>query len=259
MQVAKENKSAFFEGINQNYNSEYDVKLPIFYYDTLSFTAVYTASTKELKALLPSSGMHPVEIFPGRCLISLSAFEYKDTDIGPYNELSVAAVISFQKKRPVGFSAISQVVRNSIQVYMLSLPVTTERARKGGAELCGYPKFITEIEFSDDSKNMTCVVSSNGNRLLTFRGKKMPTRKGPKTHAKVFTELNQIPLSSNLYINPIHYHQSYGKGKASLNIGKGHELCDLLTGLKLSKEPFMYQYCPKNEAILFDSKNIMDI
>ncbi len=59
----------FFKGIKQwEINmQEMKFKMPIFYYDTTSITAIYTASTAKVKELLPLSRMHPIELSPGKC------------------------------------------------------------------------------------------------------------------------------------------------------------------------------------------------
>jgi len=51
--------------------------------------AVYTASTRRVRRLLPHPAMNPIEMFPGRCMVAFTAYEYRKTDIGPYNEFSI--------------------------------------------------------------------------------------------------------------------------------------------------------------------------
>jgi hypothetical protein len=69
---------------------------------------------------------------------------------------------------------------------------------------------------------------------------------------------NGIPLKANLYVNPLQYRQTIGLGAVSMDIGNGHRICDELNGLKLSRWLYLYQYIPSYEAILFNSKNLID-
>jgi hypothetical protein len=248
----------FFAGIVQTYHKDYDVTLPIFYYDAASFTGIFTAPVSRVRAYMPFPDMTPLEIIPGRSLIGISAFEYRDTDIAPYNELSVAAMVSYPKRQITGISLAGQLLRNSLQIAILSLPVTTERARKGGVEMAGYPKFLADIEFSEKSGRRVCVVSAGGSRLLTFHGKILQTNKGPRTHVKVFNSIQGIPMGANIFMNQLEFAQVFGRGKSGMDIGRGHELCDILSDLQLSKSPLVYQFCPRYEAILFNTKNLMD-
>ncbi|HOD72749.1 MAG TPA: acetoacetate decarboxylase family protein [Deltaproteobacteria bacterium] len=248
----------FFQGLDQLENLEYDVRLPIFYYDNTAMTAIYTASTAKMKKYLPSAEMHPVEMFPGRCLIAFSAFEYRSTDIDPYNEFSITGIISYGKRQVPGLTSSRYMLRNCFTAYILHLPVTSERARRGGFELAGYPKFLADISFSQGNGFTTCTVAENGKRILSLRGKKIGTSQGRLTKFILYTVKNGIPLKANLYVNPLQFRQAMGLGKASLDIAGGHPICDHLKGLGLSRWPVMYQYMPSYQAILFNSKNIID-
>ncbi|MFZ5573433.1 MAG: acetoacetate decarboxylase family protein [Thermodesulfobacteriota bacterium] len=258
MNAQRNPANPFFSGIVQTYHREYDVTLPIFYYDASAFTGIYTAPTQRVKAWMPFPGATPLEILPGRSLIAISAFEYRDTDIAPYNEFSVAALVSHPRRQITGLTLAAQFLSNRLQIVILSLPVTSERARKGGVEMAGYPKFLADIEFTETDGKRVCVVSSQGNRLLTFYGSILKTKKGPRTHAKIFTTIRGNPMGANLYMNQLEFAQAPGWGKAGIDIGRGHGVCDMLADLRLSKNPLAYQFCPRYEAILFNSKNLMD-
>jgi hypothetical protein len=249
---------SFFDGIVQTYDKEYDVLLPIFYYDASCFTGIYTADAEKVKMHLPFPEMKPVEIFPGRSLVALTAFEYKATDIAPYNEFSVAALMTYNERNILGYSLVKHLLQNSFKTFILSLPVTTERARRGGVELGGYPKFLADIKFLETTEERICVVSKDSHRLLTFHGKKTKTGKGPKTHARVYTSMQGKAMSANLYMKQNAFSQTAGKDKAGLDIGSGHPICDILKNLNLGKHPIVYQYVPEYEAILFNPKNIID-
>lgn len=258
MNNQQKKKNDFFSGIVQTYHKDYDVTLPIFYYDAASFSSIFIAPTDRVKAYMPFPGVSPLEIFPGRSLVALSAFEYRDTDIAPYNEFSLSVLVSYPKKQITGVTLAKQLILNRLQAVILSLPVTSERARKGGVEMGGYPKFMADIEFRENGGKRVCVVSVQGKRLLTFHGDIIKTKKGPKTHAKIFTVMNGIPMGANLYMNQIEFAQTLGKGKSGIDIGKGHELCDILADLHLGNSPLVYQFCPRYDAILFNTKNLMD-
>lgn len=76
-----------------------------------------------------------------------SAYEYRKTDADPYNEVSIAIMATFQQRQIPGVTLAVQAMRHRFTSYVWHLPVTTERARVGGVELFGYPKFIADISF----------------------------------------------------------------------------------------------------------------
>lgn len=258
MQTIGLKRETFFEGILQRNNPDFNVKLPIFYYDNTSMTALYTASTARMRAHLPSGVLHPVEVYPGRCLAALSAFEYRKTDIGPYNEFSLATLVTYGKKSLPGLTLIERMLRNEMQIYILSLPVDSEVARRGGVEQAGYPKFLADFTWSADDRSLTCQVAVQGSPIIRMQGQKLPTSPGRMLHTVIYTKFQDCLLNANLYIDPQQFAQSFNRKSVAIEIGNGHELCDLLKDLRLGNQPMGYQFSPLSRAILFDSKNLID-
>ncbi len=233
-------------------------KLPVFYYDNTSMTAIFTASTDKVKHYLPHPDMHPLEAFPGRCLIGFSAFEYHKTDIDPYNEFSISILISFGKRSVPGATVLTDMARRTFSAYVWHLPVTTEKARYPGVELYGYPKFIADIVFKKEKEYLACTLSEKGTRILTLRGPHRKTAQGKTLRFKTYSVRNGMPLCANIYTNPIEFNQTMIGNGAQLDIGTDHAMCTELRGIGLSKKPLVFQYIPVNEMILFAPKNLID-
>ncbi|MFH2009670.1 MAG: acetoacetate decarboxylase family protein [bacterium] len=252
--------SEFFDGVKQ---WEFDWegrkgKLPVFYYDNTTLNAIFTASTRAVKPLLPHQDMRPIELFPGRCLAAFTCFEYRKTDIDPYNEVSVSFPITFGKPSIPGLTAAFQMARRHFTTFVWQLPVTTEVARVGGVELYGYPKFLADIDFVRDARTIRCDLSENGDKILSLEGAVLPTQRGGVNRYVSYTIKDDIPLAVNVYQNPIELGQSRRRGDARLSLGTSHPIAAALGSLKLSDHPILYQYCPVNEAILFAGRNLID-
>ncbi|HPJ94958.1 MAG TPA: acetoacetate decarboxylase family protein [Deltaproteobacteria bacterium] len=255
------NKGAFFNGVMQweMTNEELGLKgkLPVFYYDNTSMTAIYTASTEQVRRLLPRSDMYPVEIKRGRALAAFTAFEYRETDIDPYNEFSISFPITFQKKNIPLLTLLSMMARRYFTAYVWQLPVTTERARIGGVEMYGYPKFLADIVFTDEGSKLACTLSEGGRNILTLKGKKLKTGTEKVNRFKTYSIKEGVPLAANVYMNPIEFGKSMSGKAAQLTLGD-HVIADQLRKLDLSDKPLFFQYMPMMEAILYAGRNLMD-
>ncbi|HEY4716347.1 MAG TPA: acetoacetate decarboxylase family protein [bacterium] len=255
-------RGEFFKGVHQwelqTMDGKFAGKLPVFYYDNTSMTAVYTASTAKVKKYLPHPDMHPAEIFPGRCLVGFSAFEYRRTDIGPYNEFSISIIIIFGRKGIPALSILPQIMRRHFNVYIWHLPVTTEIARTAGVEFYGYPKFIAEIAFKREKDCLECRLSEKGSHILTLRGKHLDAKPGKIMRFKTYSVKNGIPICANIDTNPIEFVESWRRNSATIEIGSNHSISHELNGIELSKQPILYQYSPVNELILFGARNLRD-
>lgn len=232
--------------------------LPVYYYDNSSLTAIYTASTKSVRRYLPDPLMHPLEAAPGRCLIAFTAFEYRKTDIDPYNEFSIAVLINYGKKPIVGLSVLRQLIAKSFNAWVWHLPVTTETARWGGVELYGYPKFLAGIDFNRKGGHVECVLSEKKKHILTLRGRKLKTGKGGIVRYRTFPVKEGITLCANVFTSHLEYAESRRSSDVSLEIGNDHPICAELRGIGLGRKALMYQYSAVNEAVLFGPRNLMD-
>jgi len=255
------NKGDFFKGVIQWEIMMKDLslegKLPVFYYDTTAMTAIYTASTTLIRRLLPRTDMHPVEVIKGRALAAFTAFEYRASDIDPYNEFSISFPITFGKKGIPGLTVLGMMARRYFTAYVWQLPVTTERARKGGVEMYGYPKFLADIVFSHEGNMLVCTISEGGRNILTLKGKKLKTSPEKVNRFKTFSVKDAVPLAANVYMNPREFGKSISRNAAQLTLGN-HDISGQLRELDLSEKPLFFQYMPLMEAILYGPRNLMD-
>jgi len=253
-------KGELFKGIKQ---WEFDragekFKMPVFYYDNTSITAIFTASTSRVRGLLPHPGMRPIEMSPGRCMAAFTAFEYRKTDINPYNEFSIAFLVTFERPQIPGLTALWQMARRCFTAHVWKLPVTTEIARFGGVELYGYPKFLAEITFERSAGQIRCDLSEKGEKILTLEGKVLPTKKGGLSRYVTYSVLDGIPLVANVVVNPLEFAQTRDRNAAGLHLGTGHAIPETLREIRLSPHPVMYQFGPVTEAVLFAGRNMID-
>jgi len=63
-------------------------------------------------------------------------------------------------------------------------------------------------------------------------------------HTVIYTKLQNCLLSANLYIDPQRFAQSFNRQSAAIEIGDGHELCDLIKDLRIGDHPLGYQFSP---------------
>jgi len=107
--------------------------VPIFYRDAMTFGALFLASSERLKALLPSLRMHPIRITPWHGVLSVSVMEFRDSDLGPYNEVSISVPFTLDKATPM-FTGLLRRGPEEPRLYIHHLPVTTEIALAAGVE-----------------------------------------------------------------------------------------------------------------------------
>jgi hypothetical protein len=174
-------ESGFFDGVKQARVPWRDTLVfsPTFYQDVRMLTAMFMAPLEGVRALLPSKRLHPYRPTPRQSVVYISAYEYRASDIGPYNELGISIPVSLDRPSPV-FTGLLWPAPAEPDGYVLHLPVTTEIACALGIESGAYPKFLADIEFKEEGDWVSCRLSEAGQHILTLAVRKGQLRPVPR-------------------------------------------------------------------------------
>jgi Acetoacetate decarboxylase (ADC) len=226
--------------------------LPAFYRKARCFSAVFPANLWSIRQALPDRRFVPAQVLPGVAAIQLSAFEYYDTDLGPYNEFAICIPINSPYFPQIpGYNLLRQMLRMEYHVYFHHLPVTTEAALRGGIDFYGFPKFLASIDFSDTDEWVSCELKEGTRSICNFRGRKIPT--GRTGVIKFFCNLYQWrqPQHVEGKMNAIEYAMSFKPANAELDLGSDHRLAVELANLLITTKPMLYFYIPSVQMILY--------
>jgi len=241
--------TAFFQQIEQVKWSWHNKTLvfPVFYSEATTLACQFLAPLEQIQRILPSQRMHPLRITPWHCVVNISAFEYRQSDIGPYNELSVGVPIVLDHPSPLFVGTLSQVPPVP-QVYIHQLPVTTEIARDAGVDLYGFPKFLADITFARDGQFIRCHLKHNGQWILTLTGREGTLKHTPRSRIHPFTLRNDYLLRCEIIVSE--RQQATGRGASGVHLELGeHPMAQELAAWNLG--PVLgYQYAPQHQIIL---------
>ncbi len=76
------------------------VTIPVEVRDAVAIVATFVVSAAAVRRLLPTPRLVLPELLPGRALCALAAVEYRDNDLGRYNELAVNFFVQLDGARP---------------------------------------------------------------------------------------------------------------------------------------------------------------
>lgn len=225
----------------------HELHVPLFYPDIMLMTVSILAPLKRIRAVLPSTRLKPYRITPWHSTLSITAYRYRKSDIGPYNEVSVDIPVTLDDENPLFTGSLRRIPKVPM-TYIHSLPVTTEIAREVGAEFAGYPKFVADIEFSDEGNWLTCELKAEGQRVLNLTGRKLALEKVPRLRINPLTYRRGYILRSEIVISEREMGTSKRGEDVILELGE-HQIADELRTLKLGKV-LSYSYCPQAQGIL---------
>lgn len=132
---------------------------PNFYYENSKVTVIYTADLARLKELMPEDVLkqvQPLQVWPGRGLVALTAYAYHYCDNDSYNEISLAIVTNKPGGTRLGAaSLLRQSLSDDFWGYVLKLPVDTELANIRGIVGYNLPKWLTGIHYHDSATTLS--------------------------------------------------------------------------------------------------------
>jgi hypothetical protein len=252
-------QEGFFAGIDQ-VELRVDggtAKFPIFYREARMFTVLLPAGWLALKRLLPDARFAPAQVVPGVGAVALTAFEYYDTDIGPYNEFSIGIVLNTPYYAGIpSYNMLCQYTAGFFNVFIHHLPVTTEIALRAGRDFYNYPKFIAGIDFSDTASAITCDLSRDGEHIMTLSGGKIPGR--DMGEMKFFCNLYQYrqPQLAEFKLHVMEGVLKWLPGDVSWAFNRGSDIGREISDVVLGSRALMYIYMPRIQAILYGPEYI---
>jgi len=214
------------------------VTLPVVVRDAASGAATYVVSAAAARRLIPGSAIEPVEIWPGKALRSIAVIDYRDNDLGDYNEVSIAFFVR-RRGDATGIpylSTLTDLLRGKVATYIRHLPVDQSFTRDAGATIWGFPKTVERIDFTPEDKRATCSLYMQGSHVLTLSLPRGGTRTLPDSVMTTYTFIDGQPHQTAFSSGgrQVGFHL----GGAELTLG-AHPIADELRSLGLPKRAFM--------------------
>jgi len=216
-------ESQFFEEVEQH---EVEItggtcEVPILYRDVFAAIGVFTAPTLKLKELLPTSKLVPAEMYPGKGLLGFLAADYRDTSIGHYKEFIIMVPVRYRPRfNPPLFPVLRMSASLSFEVFIWQLPLTSEVGLHAGIDIWGFPKFLADIDFSEDEDTVSCSLSEEGEEILTLEVKKNPARMKTYFDYTIFSVKERELLRTHVNGISSNLGRSFRPGRAHLTLGE---------------------------------------
>ncbi|HEY8516081.1 MAG TPA: acetoacetate decarboxylase family protein [Candidatus Binatia bacterium] len=227
-----------------------EVTLPVEVRDASSGAVTYLVSARAARALLPGPELDVVEVLPGQALFSIAIIDYRDNDLGDYDEVSLAFFVRRRGEQPaLGIPYIGSAIelfRSSLATWIWKLPVNQSFTRDAGEGIWGFPKTVEQIEFEDAGGRRTCRLVMDGKHVLTLS---VP-RGGSRT-------LGETTLSTYSYIDGVLHRTRFKAtasgvgftlGGADLILGT-HPIADELRKLGLPRTALMSVWMERQRAL----------
>ena len=253
--------SWFKELKKEKVNIGFESYSPNFYYKNSRVTAIFTADLDKLRELIPAQVLEkvqPLQVWPGRGLVALTAYAYHYCDNDSYNEIGLSVITNRPGSSSLGpLTLMSQAMSNDFWGYVLKLPVNTELARVRGVVGYNLPKWLTGIDYRETDKSAVVEIfdSETGKVDVTIEARKLDDlSKKISMVTNRFTNVDQQGRLTTGYATSrqLSHASSTSAEAVSLSLTEG-SLSTFIKSLKLGKM-LKYEYVPEFQGALYSPK-----
>ena len=218
--------------------------LPIRYFDALGLRAIFLVDFHRAAEMLKQLGLTPLPQESGKAIASVGYFQYRKTDIGPYDEFSLTLTAA----PPAGAPAAD---------YVFDLAVTSATANCAGREVWGYNKFLAAIEGAHDGEKFSVTTRDSGGAMIgALEGARGPSVPMPPDDEFLLSLLSGSMIRALLrVVAPVHV--CAGDGFA-VKVGRSrHPMAENLRKLGLDgARAALVQYADPYQAMLFPGQPV---
>lgn len=157
------------------------VELPVVVRDASSGTVMYMIDREAAQKIIPPE-FEPDEVAPGKTQLCIVIVDYRDNDLGDYDEMGIVFFV-----RPKGLPEAE------VGAYIHHLPVNQGFTQQAGLEIWGFPKTVEEIDFTTRDDSASCTVRMGGQHVMTLKLPRGGDGETPDTPAVGYTLLEGVP------------------------------------------------------------------
>lgn len=133
-----------------------DIHMPVKVGSASMLMQAYLVDAKIVSDILRGTGYRPIVIWPGKALLQLLAVDYRENDLGDYNEGAIIfpVVTPGQKFLPL-LGAWLALATGKACNYVYRMPVNQAFTTHAGRFIWGFPKWPTQMDFEFNDKIAT--------------------------------------------------------------------------------------------------------
>ncbi|EGD55116.1 hypothetical protein SCNU_09599 [Gordonia neofelifaecis NRRL B-59395] len=219
-----------------------DVTMPVQIRSARCFVAGFTASTEAVAAAVRRRGaadLAPLEVRRGRAICMVVFVDYRDGDLGPYNEFGVCFLMQPPGAAASPLRTLRSLGSGDAHALIHQLPVDGEFTMAAGRGIWGFPKVLADFDVDHDSAVKHGRVSQDGRLIADLTvGRGLPVPDTARdTVLQAYSQLDGVTRRT-----PWRLTSTVGTrtriGGARLTLGD-HPMADELRRLDLSRTALM--------------------
>ena len=222
------------------------VEMPVVVRDASAGVATWLVPADEVQRLLPDA-FEVATVLPGRTPLAIAAIDYRDNDLGDYDEVSITCFVR-PRGAPRGLpwvGTFADLLRSRLGTWIWKLPVNQSFTCEAGCTIWGFPKSVEEIRIHYESDRVRCRLAMDGEHVLTLSLPRGGRRTLPDTEMTTYTTIEGVPHRTRFVQGGSGV--GFRLGGAQLELGP-HPIADTLRALGLPARALMTMWTERLHA-----------
>ncbi len=221
------------------------VRFPVEVRDAAASIAAFVVPSRAAARFM-GDAFEIVDFFPGRTLLMLGCIDYKDNDLGDYNEVAMNFFVRMKgaSKGVPYLGAWKAMIGGTLPSYSWKMPVNQSFTRDAGALIWGFPKTVERIDFDYGREGrFHALLEMDGKKVFEIDTPRGGNRAQPKGSAIGYSYIEGVPHQTIFTQHATQLGIGLGSG-VELTLGD-HPIADDLRSLGLPKKPLMTTWAGK--------------
>jgi hypothetical protein len=218
----------------------------------------FVVDSRVAQGMIEGSGYRVAELLPGRAILQLVLVDYRENDLGDYNEAAINfPVCAPGERRPFPFfGTLAGIARGSLSNYVYRMPVDQGFTTHAGRFIWGFPKWVSRIDIEFGRERASGSFIDEGERVFSIGAKAGGSRE--QKEQRVSTLAIREGRAWKTYGTTGGAGLTFGLGGELPEIGEKHPLARELRALGLPKRP-LFSMSMTHARMQFDPPECVEI
>lgn len=227
-----------------------EIAFPVVVSDASMLMNGFLVNAKAAQAMLEGTGFRVVEILPGKAILQLLAVDYRENDLGDYNEGAIIfPVLTPGEKKPFPlFGALQRMGNGTIGNFVYRMPVDQEFTTHAGRFIWGFPKWVSRVDIEFGASVARGTFIDEGELVFSIAAKTGGNR-SPKEQ-RIASLAIRDGRAWKTYGTNSSSGLTFSLGGETPEIGDSHPLARELRTLGLPRKP-MFTVSVKSSSMTF--------
>jgi hypothetical protein len=218
------------------------VTMPVVVRDAAAGTALFDVDAAAAQALVPGGVFQVVESSPGRTQLNLATIDYRDNDLGDYNEVGITLFVAPRAPEGAGgdrgAAGGAEGAGAAVGTFITHLPVNQQFTCDAGRLIWGFPKSVEEITVDQAGASTTTTLRMDGEPVLRITLPRGGSDEMPPLEMVTYSLIDGVPHATSFSQGGRGSQVVPGGDGVELELGT-HPLADTLRSLGLPSEPVL--------------------